>query len=150
MLRMVTLARTAQISASQKSKVCRCGQDFAGHIVGAGGAKIDSASFCGEKGGEKHASCCKNVGVGLGGGNGTSKVGAGGRSSGSGEVYDEQGGGEGKRIEEDARKGRKGADSSEDVGGEWWELQERTFLGSRMFLRSCMFLRSRMFHIFAS
>ena len=73
--------------------------------------------LCGEKGGEKHVRCFKNVGVGLGGGNGTRKVGAGGRSGGSGEEYDEQDGGQVRRIEEGDKKGGKGADSSEDVGG---------------------------------
>ena len=66
MLRMVTLARTAQISACQDFQdfidtdvsypglhgfVCVCDPSFAGHIVGVGGTKIDSARFCGEKGG---------------------------------------------------------------------------------------------------
>ena len=82
-----------------------------------GRKKIDSASFCGETGGEKQIHFCKSVAVGLGGGNGTSKAGAGSRSGGSGEVYNKQAGGQVRRIEECESKGGKRADSSEDVGG---------------------------------
>ena len=57
------------------------------------------------------------MGVGLGGGNGISKSGAGSRSGGPGEEYDEQAGGQVRRIEEGDRKGVKGAESSEDAGG---------------------------------
>ena len=60
--------------------------------------------------------CCKSAGVGLGGGNGASKVGVGSRSGGSGEEYNEQAGGQVGKIEEGDRKGGKGADSSEDAG----------------------------------
>ena len=75
------------------------------HIVGVGG-KIDKASCCKAK----HVSFFKDAGVWSGGGNG--------KSSGSGAEYDEQAGGQGRRIEEgDDRNGGKVADSSEDVGG---------------------------------
>ena len=94
-----------------------CDQRFAGHIVGVGGTTIDSASCCGEKSGEKRLGFCNNAGVGLGGGNGTSKVGAESRRGGSGEEYDAQVGGQVGRIKEGDRKGWKGADSSEEVGG---------------------------------
>ena len=59
----------------------------------------------------------ENVGVGLGGGNGTSKLGAGSRSGGSREEYNEQAGGQVREIEEGDMKGGRGAESSEDVGG---------------------------------
>ena len=55
--------------------------------------------------------------VGLGGGNGTSKVGAGRKGGGSREEYEDQDIGKVRRIEKDDRNGETGADSSEDVRG---------------------------------
>ena len=44
-------------------------------------------------------------------------MGAGSRSGGSEEEYNEQAGGQVRRIEEGDTQGGKGADSPEDVGG---------------------------------
>ena len=89
--------------------------------VGVGGQRIDMSSFCEEKTG-KHVRFLGKIGDGgsSGGGGvgrdkGTSKAGAGSRSGGSGEEYNEQVGGQVGRMEEIHRKGWKGADSSEDV-----------------------------------
>ena len=114
---MAIIARTAQISASQEF------QDVIDTDVSDHG-RPDSAEqrlavlVFAERRPEKHMFIfvCKKVGIGLDGGNGTSKVGVGSRSGGSGEEYDEQVGGQVRRIEEGDRKGGKGADSSEDVG----------------------------------
>ena len=56
-------------------------------------------------------------GVGLGGGNGTSKLGAWRKRGGSGEVYEDQDVGKVRRFEEGDRNGGIGGDSSEDVRG---------------------------------
>ena len=90
------------------------------HFVGVGGTKINSASFCGEKIGGKHVRFCKSRtggvslddktgldGVGLGGGNGTSKVGAGRSGGGLGEEYDDQEVGKVRRSEEGYGNGEK-------------------------------------------
>ena len=66
----------------------------------------------------KHVSFFDKAGHGeVCGNQGTSNVGAGRRIGGKGDEYNEQAGGQGRRIEEGDRKGGKGADSSEDVGG---------------------------------
>ena len=91
---------------------------------------MNSASFRGEKIGGTHFSFCKSMigkasfeyttgldGVGLGGGNWTSKLGAGRKGCGLGEEYDDQEVGKVRRIKEDDWNGGVGVDSSEDVRG---------------------------------
>ena len=59
----------------------------------------------------------KVVHGGVCGNQGTSKVGAGRRTGGKRDEYNEQAVGQGRRIEEFDRKGGKGADLSEEFGG---------------------------------
>ena len=82
--------------------------------------KVDMIRLCGDKIkiANRHVRFFDKAGHGGDcGSQGTSKAGAGCRTGGIGEEYNEQAGRQVRRIEEGDRKGGKGADSSEEFGG---------------------------------
>ena len=85
--------------------------------------KVDMTRFRGDKIkiANKHVRFYDKVGHGgVCGNQGTSKVGAGRRIGGKGDEYNEQAGGQGRRIEEGDRNGGRTHRRSPE---EWWELQ---------------------------